>query len=185
LTKYNILGAQANPADLYYVARPYYLGGQYLKADSIFKAYSAAFPDSIYGHYYSALSLARADSGNVQGIAIPAYEKLLEVALKDKVRHKDIGISAAGFLMTYYNNVKSDRETALKYAEIGLQFDPAHPGLLKAQQQLKGSPPPPPPPTAQKTTNGSNGAKTTTTKTTTKAKTTTPAKPKPKPKTKN
>jgi tetratricopeptide (TPR) repeat protein len=172
LLKYNKLGAQANPADLYYVARPYYMGGQYMKADSIFKAYSAVFPDSIYGHYYSALSLARADSGNVKGIAIPAYEKLLEVALKDPVRHKDIGISAAGFLMTYYNNVKADRATALKYAEIGLQFDPNHPGLLNAQKQLKGSPAPPPPPAAQaKTGTGTNGTKTTTT--TTKPKTTT------------
>ncbi|MGZ8537202.1 MAG: hypothetical protein ACXWV9_03015, partial [Flavisolibacter sp.] len=174
---YKLLGDQANPADLYYVARPYYLGGQYMKADSIFKQYSAAFPDSIYGHYYSALSLARADSGNVQGIAISAYEKLLEVALKDTLRHRDIGITAAGFLMTYYNNVKSDKETALIYAEIGLKFDANHPGLLNAIRQLKGNPAPPPAPTAQKTTNGTNGSKTTTAK----PKTTT-TKPKAKPK---
>jgi len=160
---YNMRGANANPADLFYIGRPFYTGGAYLKADSIFKVYSQAFPDSIYGYYYSARALALSDSGNVKGIAIPAYEKLLEVAERDRVRHKDIGIGAAGYLLTYYNNNKADRAAALKYAERGLAFDPAHPNLLNAQKQLstpvKGNSAPKNSGSTQKNNTSSNSAK--------------------------
>ena len=51
-----------NPGELFFIGLPYYQGGDFKKADSVFKAYSAALPDSIYGHFWSARSLSAMDT---------------------------------------------------------------------------------------------------------------------------
>ena len=50
LLSYQLRGDQANPAELFYIGIPYYQSGNYQLADSVFKGYITAFPDSIYGH---------------------------------------------------------------------------------------------------------------------------------------
>lgn len=136
LLSYQLRGNQANPAELFYIGVPYYQANQFERADSVFKAYITAFPDSIYGHLWSARSLARIDSTMEQGTAVPAYEKLLEVAATDKARFKAQGIEAAGMLGTYYNNVKKDKEKALEYLKRGLEFDPTNAALQNAVKAL-------------------------------------------------
>ena len=43
-----------NPGDLFYIGLPMYQCGDLVRADSIFKAYSSALPDSIYGYFWGA-----------------------------------------------------------------------------------------------------------------------------------
>ncbi|MEI6946775.1 tetratricopeptide repeat protein [Paraflavisolibacter sp. H34] len=122
---FRLRGADANPTELIsYMAVPYYQAGNFQKADSVSKAYITMMPDSIYGHIWSARSLARIDTSMEQGLAIDAYNKLLDVASKDKVRFKSYGVEAAGYLAGYYNNVKKEKDTAVTYLKRALEFDP-------------------------------------------------------------
>lgn len=127
-----------NPASLIgNIAVPYYQGGAFTRADSVAKAYSQAYPDSVYGYLWSARSLARLDSTGAQGLAIPEYEKLLSVSEKDKVRFKPYGMEAAGSLANYYVNVKGDREKGVYYLGKGLEFDPENATFKGAIDKLK------------------------------------------------
>ena len=133
------LNPNANPAALFQIGLPYYQAKSYEKADSVFKAYTAAFPDSVYGHYWSANSLAALDAGMEKGLAVPGYEKTLELAATDKVRFKSMGIQASGYLATYYNNIKKDKTTAITFLQKGLEFDPTNTSLQNTLKILQGN----------------------------------------------
>lgn len=135
------LNPNANPASLFQIGLPYYQGRSFEKADSTFKAYINAFPDSLYGHYWSAKSLAAIDTSLANGLAIPAYQKTLELAAMDKVRWRGPGVEASLYLAGYHNNIKSDRAAALSYTQRGLEFDPQNATLLNIQKVLSASPP--------------------------------------------
>lgn len=130
------------------IAIPYYFGGTgiksyeeakviFLKADSAARAYAALAPDSIYGWQWSARPLNAIDTNLEQGLPIPSYEKVLEVAGRDKVKYKSQGISAAQALAIYHYNVKNDMNAALSYAEKGLEFDPDHANLTQIRDAAK------------------------------------------------
>lgn len=159
---YTLRGANASPTELIsYIVVPYYQAGAFAKADSVSKAYIAAAPDSVYGYLWSARSLARLDSTMNQGLAISQYNKLLEVASRDKARFKAYGIEAAGYLAGYYNNEKKDRETAVKYLNRALEFDPTNAAIqnnIKILSQASKQPAAAPEKVKQKATN--SGTKT-------------------------
>ncbi len=113
-----------DPAALFQVGLPFYQGGDFVRADSTFQAYSKALPDSVYGYLWSARSLARIDSNMAAGTAMPQYEQLLRVAEMDKERYKVYGLEAVGNLAQYYVNVKGDKEKGIYYLNKGLEFDP-------------------------------------------------------------
>jgi tetratricopeptide (TPR) repeat protein len=113
-----------NPAVLFQIGLPYYQGGAFQKADSVFTAYATALPDSIYGHYWSALSRAQLDPTMEQGLAVTAYERTLQIAEKDATRFKAMGVQSILPLAGYYNNVKKDKETAVAYLQRGIALDP-------------------------------------------------------------
>jgi tetratricopeptide (TPR) repeat protein len=117
-----------------------YQGQAFERADSIFQLYTKAYPDSIYGYLWSAYSNAAIDTTMEEGRAVPAYKKLLNVASKDKERYKTQGISASGYLAGYYNNILSDRDSAIVYLEKGLEFDPGNEGFINNIKILKGQP---------------------------------------------
>ncbi len=134
------LNPNANPASLFQIGLPYYQGGKYERADSVFKAYIAAFPDSIYGHYWSANSLALLDSNMAQGLAVPAYERTLDLAIAEKERFPSMGIQSSGYLATYFNNVKKDKEAAIIYLQKGLEIDPENATLQNTLKILQAAP---------------------------------------------
>jgi tetratricopeptide (TPR) repeat protein len=156
-------GAATSPTELIsYMSVPFYLGGAYVKADSVAKVYATLLPDSIYGHYWSALALSRIDSTMQQGLAVPAFERSLQIAETDKVRYQSQGVQSASTLAIYYNNIKTDRTKALNYVQKGLEFDPTNANLLSFQKALsvpvrQNAP-------TQKTSTGTNQAKETKTK---------------------
>lgn len=129
-----------SPAELFSIGIPYYQGGNFKKADSLFNEYAKALPDSIYGHYWSALARAQIDSTMQQGLAVPAYQKTLEVASTDKTRLKNMGFQAAGYLAGYYNNIKGDKATAITYLQKALEFDPTNEPIKKNIQILQQAP---------------------------------------------
>ena len=139
LARYNLDPAH-NPASLFQIGLPFYQATKYQRADSVFRAYSAAFPDSIYGYLWSARSLSSIDTTMKQGLAIPQYEQILRVAATDKVRFKSNGIEAAGNLVQYYVNIKGDKAKGLEYTRRGLEFDPENATFKKIEQQLSSAP---------------------------------------------
>jgi len=130
LMSYNLRGTNTDPNELIsLIAIPFYLGGAYEKSDSVARAYAALAPDSIHGHYWSALALSRIDTTMEKGLAIPSFQKALEVAEKDKVRFRNQGLQSASTLAAYYNNIKGDKATAITYLKKGLEFDPGNANL--------------------------------------------------------
>jgi tetratricopeptide (TPR) repeat protein len=166
---YKLQGDKANPAQLVNVGTPFYYGGNFAKADSLFGAYSKAFPDSIYGYLWSARALIQIDTAMAQGLAVPAYDNILRVAEMDKTRdlYKQNGTFAAGYLTAYYNNIKGDKATALTYVQRGLAIDPTNATLLAYQKalQAKQSAPQQKSSTSNNSAKGDTKAKTDSTKT--------------------
>lgn len=126
-----------NPALMFPIGLAYYQGNAFQRADSAFQAYSAAFPDSVYGYLWSARSLARIDTAGTQGLAIGQYEKLLEIASKDVVKNKSHGMEAAANLTSYHVNVKGDKEKGIYYLTRALEFDPTNENFKINLEKLK------------------------------------------------
>jgi tetratricopeptide (TPR) repeat protein len=159
LAKYK-LNPNPNPAELFQVGLPYYQGSAFQRADSVFNAYATALPDSIYGHYWSALARAQQDTTLEKGLAVPAYEKTLQVAEKDKVRFRSQGVNSSLYLAGYTNNIKKDKEAAIAYLKRGLEFDPANAALNNTLKVLTSAPAArPTTPAKTKTSTSSNSAK--------------------------
>lgn len=140
---YNLRGANANKAELFQIGLNYYLGGNYQKADTLFKGYATAFPDSIYGYYWSALALSRIDTTMEQGLVVPDFEKSIQIASNDKVKYKSQGLQASSTLAAYFNNIKKDPDSAIYYLNKGLEFDPGNANLtnfVKALEARKKQP---------------------------------------------
>ena len=159
-------GKNANPQNLISIGVVFSQGGQLQKADSLFQVYSKASPDSIYGYYWSGRLHSQMDSTMAQGLAVPDYDQVLRVATIDPSRYKGMGVQAAGYLAGYYNNIKSDRATALSYIDKGLVIDPTSETLQRFKQALTPKQQP-----QQKTSNSINSAKTETKTKTTDTKT--------------
>ena len=138
LMSYTLRGATADKDELIsYIAVPFYLGGNYVRADSVARVYSASAPDSIHGHYWSALSLTAMDTTDPQtGLAMEVWQKVLSVAETDTARFKSQGVRAATSLAVFTNNVKTDKPAALGYVSRGLAFDPSNANLLNIQKAL-------------------------------------------------
>jgi Flp pilus assembly protein TadD len=130
---------KSNIAALFNTGVTFYQANAYQRADSIFVAYAKANPDSIYGYLWSAYSRAAIDTSMEQGLAVPAYKKLLEIASRDKERFKSQGVAAAGYLAGYYNNILSDKDSAIVYLQKGLEFDPANQSFIKNIEILQKS----------------------------------------------
>jgi Flp pilus assembly protein TadD len=135
---FKLRGEQVNATELINdIALPYFFGGDYVRADSAAKEYIKLAPDSIYGHYWSALAQERIDTAMTQGLAMPAYQKVLEIAMKDKVRLKSQGVRAAQLLAIYHFNVKNDKATALNFTQQGLEIDPTNANLQNIKNTLE------------------------------------------------
>ena len=136
---YRLRGEQVNHTELINdIALPYFFGGDYVRADSAAKEYIEVAPDSIYGHYWSGLALERIDPEMAQGLAMPAYQKVLEIALTDKERFKSQGTRAAMLLAIYSFNIKNDKTAALDFTNKGLELDPENANLLNILNTLGG-----------------------------------------------
>lgn len=116
-----------NPAEHFFIGLAFYQGGDFNRADSSFKLYTGAFPDSLFGHYWLARTNFALDTTmSVEPYAstmVNGYQRTLEIALANP-RFKSQGIAASKFLAGYYNNVKGSKDSAIAYLQKGLQLDP-------------------------------------------------------------
>jgi tetratricopeptide (TPR) repeat protein len=100
----------------------------YLFADSIFGLYETRYPDQDFGYYWRARSDVAIDTAMTTGMAIPQYDKLIEIDGKDTVnktnrRHL---IEAYGYIAAYRANAQKDYAGAIDYFEKLLALDPGN-----------------------------------------------------------
>ena len=138
LKSHQLRGAQANPADLFYIGTRFYYGNNFPTADTVFSTYITSFPDTVNGYYWRALTRAQMDSAMAGGLAVPDFEKMIALAETSKERFKDQAAQAATTLALYYNNVKKDRPAAQAIVAKGLEFDPANATLQDLSKKLGG-----------------------------------------------
>jgi len=112
--------------DLYNAGINYYRGANYKTADSVFGLYKEKYPDDVLGYYYAAIAKANMDSSSALGLALPDYQKLIEVAatLPDTVRGKQLQITGYKYMVNYNYNVKKDKAATLEVIDKILALDP-------------------------------------------------------------
>jgi tetratricopeptide (TPR) repeat protein len=119
-----------------------YFAGNFMLSDSVFKIYTDKYPDQVYGPLWDARSLSRIDTTMEQGLAVPPYQKLLDIADKDKVKFKAEYIEAAGYLAGYSNNILKSKDSALMYVNMILGVDSTNEAWKRTQEQLLKMPAP-------------------------------------------
>jgi tetratricopeptide (TPR) repeat protein len=143
-----LVAVKKNPTktDLYNAGYNFYRAGtagnfaSFSSADSVFKMYQQKYPDDVIGWYYGAIVNANIDSSSTQGLALPYYQKLIEVAktLPDTVRGKQLQITGYKYLVNYNYNIKKDIPATLAVVETILTLDPNDATALANQKALKG-----------------------------------------------
>jgi hypothetical protein len=112
--------------DIYYWGLAHYAAKEYPQADSVFGIYTEKYPDHIHGYLWRAKSSAIIDSTMENGLALPYYSKVIEIADDDAATNKSLLIQAYGYLGAYQANVKKDFPVALENFEKILQLDPGN-----------------------------------------------------------
>jgi tetratricopeptide (TPR) repeat protein len=133
LGKYYTGNSKANNVDLFNWALAHYRGDEYAKADSVFGLYTDKYPEQGFGYYWRARSNVAIDTAMALGLAVPYYQKLIEVMQTDTANasYKKWMTEAYGYLAAYEANTKNDYAEAIDYFEKVLQIDPENESAKK------------------------------------------------------
>lgn len=127
----------ATNLDIYKWGTALYAAGKYTTADSVFQLYVERYPVQVYGYLWRAKCNAVIDSTMSLGLAVPYYQKLIEVAGSDSLKNKNILLNAYGYLGAYQANIRKDYQGSLEYFNRILALDPANEDALKFTATLK------------------------------------------------
>jgi tetratricopeptide (TPR) repeat protein len=126
LGKYYTSSGNATNIDLFNWGLAHYKAGEYAGADSAFGIYVAKYPEQSFGYYWQAKSKALADKDMTQGLAVPAYQKLIEVLEKNPndANYKKWLVESYAYLAAYQTNTQKNYAEAVSYFEKVLHVDP-------------------------------------------------------------
>lgn len=101
---------------------------QYPMADSVFSIYEKKYPDQCFGYYWRARCNAAIDTSMETGIAIPHYEDLIRVGMKDtsNATTKKWLIQAYGYIAAFRVNKEKKFDDALSCYNRILELDPGN-----------------------------------------------------------
>jgi tetratricopeptide (TPR) repeat protein len=150
-----------NQNDLYNWGYANYQAAEYKTADSIFCGlYQSKYPNEIFGYLWCARSLQAQDTTMEKGMAVDAYKKLADMAWQiDSVKFKNQAISSNFYLVSYYNDIKKDKATAISYIDRILAIDPTNADAIRIKEILTKAntkPAPQPSKPKPKTTSATN-----------------------------
>jgi tetratricopeptide (TPR) repeat protein len=117
---------KATNLDLFNWGLASFRGGDYTMADSVFGMYVTKYPEQGFGYYWQARANAALDKEMEQGLAVPHYQKLVEV-IGDKTEdanNKKWLIEAFAYLAAYETNTQKNYAEAVDYFEKLLEVDP-------------------------------------------------------------
>ena len=148
-----VLSIKRNPSnvDIFNAGNNYLRAGDNENAVKLFAVYTQKYPQDVFGYYMSGRANAAIDSTGVQGLAVPFYQKVIEIgeAAPDKSKVKTQLSAAYKFFIEYYYNVKKDQATALQYVDKALILEPDDAQLLANKDFIsKNNPNAPPKKTA-------------------------------------
>ncbi|MGB8194097.1 MAG: hypothetical protein WCF67_19350, partial [Chitinophagaceae bacterium] len=125
LGKYYAGNKEATNVDLFNWALAWYRAEDYVMADSVFGMYTMKYPEQSYGYYWQAKSQALQDSTMEKGLAVPTYQKLIEVLQTDtaNANYKKWMIEAYGYLAAFEANTEKDYTESIGYFEKVLEID--------------------------------------------------------------
>ncbi|HRF27863.1 MAG TPA: hypothetical protein PKW54_11000, partial [Ferruginibacter sp.] len=122
---------------------------------TVFNRYVEKYPEDVFGYYMIGKANGSIDSTGEQGLAVPFYQKVVEIGEKeaDKEKVKNQLIGAYKFFIEYYYNVQKDQATSLQYVDKAIALDPADQQLVsnrefisKNDPKARRTPAPPKPP---------------------------------------
>lgn len=117
--------------------RAYYNANDFLNADSVFTKLTEVRPDEPLGYKWVALTYAKQDPEAKSGVAVPKYEKFVEVAnAKDAEKYKRDIISAYTYIGKYYLNAKKIPQSKEYWKKI-IALDPNDPNAKMVLSSLK------------------------------------------------
>lgn len=124
---------KATNLDLFNWGIAHYRAGEYGLADSVFGLYVAKYPGQSFGYYWQAKSQSLQDKEMEQGLAIPTYQKLVEVLAQNPsdANYKNWMVEAYSYLAAYEANNQKDYAEAVDYFEKLLEVDPGNESAKK------------------------------------------------------
>lgn len=131
--------------DLYNWAYANYQAGNYKKADSLFcNDYISKYPDQIYGYLWCARSKQAQDTTMAKGLAVDAYkmlaQKSIELDTSGNGQLKPTAKSAYFYLVSYFNDIAKQKDSAIYYNDQVLKLDPADQNAQNIDKILKAPP---------------------------------------------
>ena len=145
LGKSYLLNKDPGARDLYNWAMAHYQAGDYPKADSLFcSVYIPKYPDQIYGYLWCARSKQAQDTTMEKGLAVDAYKTLAQKAidLDTSVAKtmKPTAVMANFYLVSYYNDIAKQKDTAIAYTDKVLEIDPTNENAMNVKKILTAPP---------------------------------------------
>ncbi len=125
LERYYTENRAATNVDLFNWGLSHYKSDEFAEAAEVFRKYVEKYPEQSFGYYWVARSAALQDD-ELQGLAVPAYEKLIEVLQKDTAtsNYKSWITQAYGYLAAYEANTEKNYSRAIELFEKLLEIDP-------------------------------------------------------------
>ena len=117
---------KATNLDLFNWGLTHFRAGEYAQSDSVFAKYAEKYPEQAFGHYWRARSNGVLDKDMAQGLAVPHYQKVIEIAGKDTAdaNNRKWLVEAYAYLAAYETNTQKDYAEAIDYFEKLLTIDP-------------------------------------------------------------
>lgn len=129
--------------DIYNTGHNYYRAGLYDSTNAKFTLYVEKYPNDILGYYMLGNSNAIIDSTSEKGLAVPYYQKVIEIGEADtsKPATKARLITAYKYFIGYEYNVKKDQAAALSYVDKALALEPSDAQLLSFKEIISKNDP--------------------------------------------
>jgi tetratricopeptide (TPR) repeat protein len=129
----------ATNVDLFNWALADYLAHDFQAADTVFGLYTAKYPEQAFGYYWRARANVAIDTAMTEGLAIPHYQKLIEVLQQDSTNtnYKNWMTEAYAYLAAYEVNTNKDYAEAIDYFEKVLDVDPNNENAKKYISMLE------------------------------------------------
>lgn len=126
-----------NNIDLFNWGLAHYTAKEYFQTDSVFELYTNRYPKDIYGYYWRAQANAAIDTNMMNGLAIPHYDKVVEIGELNKEGNKKMLLKAYGYLGGYEANITKDYPKSLSWFEKYLEIDKDNADVNRYTELLK------------------------------------------------
>lgn len=130
---------KATNVDLFNWALAHYRAEEYAAADTVFGLYVQKYPEQSFGYYWQARTNAARDTGMKEGLAIPHYQKLVEMLAKEEPTesNKKWMVEAYNYMAAYETNTTKDYDAAINYFDKVIELNPDDADAKKYKAMLE------------------------------------------------